>query len=165
MIPINFNMSEFLSNVSKKERCALLVLLLLFYYPFQSSVLIKPDNNEKQKTSSNNVGNVGEGVVFQNSGNVTAEKIELINNKQRTLDPDSEDVLKKELLNKDARIKIVSLLGDSEAYNFASQIKDFLVNEGYSKIEGVAQAVFSQHKKGAEIIHSPDQDVIMIWSQ
>lgn len=46
--------------------------------------------------------------------------------------------------NKDESIDITSVMGDQEAYQFATEIKNFLLSQGYKKVDGVNQALFNQ---------------------
>lgn len=52
-------------------------------------------------------------------------------------------------------IDLVAVMGDQEAFRFASQIKNWLVSEGH-KVNGVNLAVFSQPVQG-QIIEKPDK--------
>jgi hypothetical protein len=45
--------------------------------------------------------------------------------------------------DKSRAVTITSVLGDSEAYSFATQIKDYLTSQGY-QIEGINQAIFGE---------------------
>ena len=51
------------------------------------------------------------------------------------------------LLDKSKSIRITAVLGDGEAFNFATQIKNFLFSKGYT-VEGVDQAVYAQPVMG-----------------
>lgn len=42
-----------------------------------------------------------------------------------------------------AKVKVVAVLGDSEAFGFANQILAWMKTSGYSDVEGVDQAVYS----------------------
>ena len=57
-----------------------------------------------------------------------------------------DDRLKAELAqllpDKSSAVTITSVIGDSEAFSFATQIKDYLTSQGY-KIQGVNQSVFT----------------------
>ena len=59
----------------------------------------------------------------------------------------------KELIGIDSEVTITSVLGDGEAYNFASKIKSYLEGQGYA-VEGVNQAVYSKPVNG-QIIEPP----------
>ena len=73
------------------------------------------------------------------------------------LQPRELDTNLKEQLNKlitiGSAVNVTSVLGDGEAYNFASQIKTYLEGKGY-KVNGVNQAVFSGPVIG-QIIEPP----------
>ena len=53
----------------------------------------------------------------------------------------------KSMIPSGSKVIVTSVLGDGEAYNFASQNKDYLEQQGYS-VEGVNQAIYSQQPKG-----------------
>lgn len=61
---------------------------------------------------------------------------------QRKLNTTICNQLKQLLIDKNKTVTITYALGDGEAYSFATQIKDYLVGEGYD-VHGVNQAVFS----------------------
>ena len=63
-----------------------------------------------------------------------------------------EEQLKKIITN-GAEVDVTSILGDNEAFNFASQIKDFLEKSGYT-VKGVNQAVYTKPITG-QIIEPP----------
>ena len=68
--------------------------------------------------------------------------------------------LQEQLLNiitTGSSVDITSVLGDGEAYNFATQIKSFLERKGY-KVNGVNQAVYSKPVIGQSIDAPKDGD-------
>jgi hypothetical protein len=73
---------------------------------------------------------------------------------QRELTPPLQEQLK-QIIKSDASVGITAVLGDGEAYNFASQIKSYLDSEGY-KVEGVDQAVYTKPISG-QIIEPPKE--------
>ena len=60
------------------------------------------------------------------------------------------------LLNQETfkSIDLVAVMGDQEAFRFASQIKNFLTSSGY-EVNGVNQAVFTKSIQG-QIIEPPN---------
>ncbi len=50
-----------------------------------------------------------------------------------------------------AVVRVVAVLGDGEAFGFANQILQWLKSNGYSKAEGVDQAVYTQPVMGQNI--------------
>ena len=70
----------------------------------------------------------------------------------RELDINLKEQLDK-LITVGSMVNITSVLGDGEAYNFASQIKLYLEEKGY-KVNGVNQSVFSGPVSG-QIIEPP----------
>ena len=51
----------------------------------------------------------------------------------------------------DANVRVVAVLGDSEAFGFANQVMTWMKNNGYENIQGVDQAVYSQPVKGQNV--------------
>ena len=60
------------------------------------------------------------------------------------------------------KVVVTSTMGDGEAFNFATLIKSFLVENGFT-IEGVNQAIYSQPVNGQ--IVNPDKNEIIIGSK
>lgn len=56
----------------------------------------------------------------------------------------------KERIPSGSSVDVTSVLGDGEAYNFATQIMDYLMKNGY-KVDGVNQGIFSVPVKGQSI--------------
>ncbi len=56
----------------------------------------------------------------------------------------------KEMIPSGSSVDVTSVLGDGEAYNFASQIMNYLKKVGY-KVDGVNQALFSGPVSGQNI--------------
>lgn len=94
-------------------------------------------------------------------GGITAYQVN-IQKGDRQLTENAATQLKKYLANKTfSKIDVVAVMGDGEAFRLASQVKNFLVSQGYS-VEGVGQAVFSAPVQG-QIIEPPNsQGVIKI---
>ena len=63
----------------------------------------------------------------------------------------------KQLIPANSKVSVTSVLGDGEAYNFASKIKIYLENQGYI-VDGVNQALYSQTVKGQNIELPKDGD-------
>ncbi|MBB5766447.1 hypothetical protein [Xanthomonas euroxanthea] len=51
-------------------------------------------------------------------------------------------------LPKSAEISVTAVLGDSEAFGFANQVLEWLRGAGYTNVDGVNQAVYSQPVTG-----------------
>jgi hypothetical protein len=58
-----------------------------------------------------------------------------------------------DMLPPGSKIKINSLLGNSEAYGFATEIKEYLTERGY-EVDGVYQVVYTDPVDG-QIVESP----------
>ncbi|MEI6886548.1 MAG: hypothetical protein WCO02_18810 [Bacteroidota bacterium] len=50
-----------------------------------------------------------------------------------------------------AAIKVIAVLGDGEAFGFANQVLQWLKSNGFSKAEGVDQALYTQPVIGQRI--------------
>lgn len=61
----------------------------------------------------------------------------------------------KQIIDVSFSVNITSVLGDGEAYSFASQIKSYLESQGY-KVDGISQAIFSGPVSG-QIIEPPKE--------
>ena len=57
----------------------------------------------------------------------------------------------KQQVPESASVRVVAVLGDGEAFGFANQVLTWMKGNGYSKIEGVDQAVYSQPVMGQNI--------------
>jgi len=55
-----------------------------------------------------------------------------------------------------SKVSIIAVMGDSEAFSFAQQIKCWMQQNGYPSVDGVSQAVFSQPVLGQNINKKPD---------
>jgi len=75
------------------------------------------------------------------TGGITAHTVN-IGSARRLLDAASAQQLL-QALPKDKPVRVVSVMGDQEAFAFATQILDHLMTHGY-QAEGVDQAVYSQ---------------------
>lgn len=93
----------------------------------------------------------------------TGDNVVNIGNQSRILDEHNKKQLE-ENLEKDKKIIITSVLGDGEAFNFATQIKDYLLSAGY-QAEGVNQAVYSSPVMGQGIQKNNDGYNIVIGSK
>ena len=96
---------------------------------------------------------------YNQQGGVTAGQIN-INRPPRTLSPQLKAQLD-ELLpaHKDKEIKIDAQMGDSEAFQFAQEIKDYLEYNGW-KVNGVNQVICDEPVMGQIIM--PDRTNIRI---
>ena len=77
------------------------------------------------------------------NGGITANQVN-IGSMPRTLDINTERQLLSFLNSKNERIDINSVMGDAESFQFANQINDFLKSQGFTKVDGVSQSVFSK---------------------
>lgn len=84
------------------------------------------------------------------SGGITASQV-IITPQIRKLDERISNQLLNILTNSDENIEINTVFGDSEAFQFATQVLDFLKIKGYKNATGVNQSVFSAPVFGQHI--------------
>lgn len=94
-------------------------------------------------------------------GGITAGVVNL-GSQPRNLDKRLQDQLLQLLPGKDKDVSVTSVMGDGEAFRFATQIKDFLVGRGYT-VAGVNRAVFRVPVEGQSI--DPDTRKIRIGTK
>jgi hypothetical protein len=68
----------------------------------------------------------------------------------------------KQNLPTSATIRVVAVLGDGEAFGFANQVLQWLRTNGYSKADGVDQAVYSSPVMGQNINKKSDTEYEII---
>ena len=61
-----------------------------------------------------------------------------------------------------ASVRVVSALGDGEAFGFANQVLTWMKENGYSNVEGVDQAVYTQPVMGQNINKKSDDEFEII---
>ena len=76
-------------------------------------------------------------------GGITANQVN-IGPSARKLDLTLTNQLLNFIQDKNSNIDVTSVLGDPEAFQFATSIKNFLTTQGYKNVNGVNQALFSQ---------------------
>jgi len=97
---------------------------------------------------------------FNQSGGITAYNVN-IGQQDRKLNNTIGQQLIDEIENRpDKTIRVTAVMGDGEAFRFASQVKNFLEQNGYEP-EGVNQAVYSQPIKG-QILEEKDDSIDFI---
>ena len=109
-------------------------------------VVINKLNEQKKinQTEKFNSNNSAVNVTSNNqSGGITANQVN-IGAVPRNLDYETQNQLLTIIKKKDEPIDISSVMGDAEAFRYANQINDFLKTQGYSKVDGVSQAIFSK---------------------
>jgi len=90
-----------------------------------------------------------------NQNNINGNNNVYLGSQPRKLDSSLEIELK-QLIPVGSSVNVTSVLGDGEAYNFASQIKEYLDRNNY-KVNGVNQSVYS-HQINGQIIEKPKDD-------
>lgn len=81
-------------------------------------------------------------------------------NKPRELNQKLKDQLAEIIPDKNFTVRVTAVLGDGEAIQFASEIKNYLEAEKYN-VEGVNQAIYTKAPKG-QIINKKDNKTIEI---
>lgn len=89
-----------------------------------------------------------------NQNNQSGDNIMNFGSQPRELDSNLQTQLKEIIKTKE--VVVTSVMGDGEAFNFASQIKDYLEKEGFS-VNGVNQAVYSKPISG-QIVEPPKDE-------
>ena len=119
--------------------------------------------NESTKSKDNDVNKPKQINVtsYNQSGGITAYNVN-IGQQDRKLTQQLANQLTKYIIENDVNnVKITSVMGDQEAFQFASVIKAFLVDQGYS-VNGVNQAVYSKPVRGQIIEPGKDPKSVNI---
>lgn len=99
---------------------------------------------------------------YNQSGGITANQVN-IGSQPRTLNFEVQNQLQQILSGKKGQtLTVVSVMGDGEAFNFVTQIKNYLTQQGHT-ISGVDQAVYSQPVIGQAF--NPDKLEIIIGTK
>lgn len=106
--------------------------------PAQKKTAIE-EKSVNDKEAKTNITSVNQ------SGGITAQTVN-IGPQPRHLDTGTASNLES-LLSKDKKITITAVLGDGEAFQFASEIVNYLKSRGYT-VDGVNQSVYSQPVMG-----------------
>ncbi len=119
---------------------------------------INPNNMSSNEEKSNVTVN-----SYNQSGGITANQVN-IGKLARTLNVELQTQLQQLLAeNKTQEISITSVMGDGEAFGFATQIKNFLEQQGFI-INGVNQAVYTQAVVG-QSFNSKNLEIIIGTNQ
>lgn len=89
-------------------------------------------------------------------GGITAGQVN-VGHSPRTLDSNSRSSLTQHL-DKSEPVDLTAVMGDAEAFRFATEIKAYLESQGYD-VNGVNQAVYSQPIQG-QIIEPRNKVII-----
>jgi len=100
-------------------------------------IVIKEPKKDTVKTQVVNVTSNNQ------NGGITANQVN-IGSIPRNLDLNTQRQLLSFLNSKNERIDINSVMGDAESFQFANQINDFLKAQGFTKVDGVSQSVFTK---------------------
>jgi hypothetical protein len=102
--------------------------------------------NPPRKTASRNdtiKANVVNVTSTHQSGGITANQVN-IGAVPRKFDLETGNRLLNLLKNKNEKIEVSSVMGDSESFSLANNIFDFLKSNGFKNIDGVNQSAFSR---------------------
>ena len=94
------------------------------------------------------------------SGGITAHTVN-VEPQPRQMTPELGKQLS-QLVPLGSKVTVVAVMGDSEAFAFASAIKSWLQVNGYTNVSGVDQAVYSQPVTGQNITKKGDGFEIVI---
>lgn len=84
------------------------------------------------------------------SGGITAGQVNIAP-LARHLDDATIGQLQSFMTDKNEKIVVTSVMGDSEAFQYANEISKFLKSNGYAKVDGVNQAIYSEPIQGQYI--------------
>lgn len=138
----------------------------------ESSKIAKTENSIKDVKESNfqiGNGNTQSPINISSTnqtGGITAQNVHISSMKpQRKLN----DVVKLEIINrlpvKNEIIRIYSAMGDREATNLGQQIKDFLLENGYTMVQGVDYAALDINVTQIEFYRNNSVVEIYVGSQ
>lgn len=112
-------------------------------------------DEENSENKDNSKSSEGHNVTsFNQRGGITAGELN-IGNQQRSLSKQNKETILGNL-EKDAEIKVTSVMGDGEAFQYAQEIKRFLEENGYGSVEGIARVIKAQPTQGQVINTDPD---------
>ncbi|WAC72057.1 hypothetical protein OU995_21170 [Roseateles sp. SL47] len=97
---------------------------------------------------------------FGQQGGITAHTVNINGPVDRHLDEAGKASILQQL-SKDVTFDVVAVQGDQEAFQFAYEIHQFLVQSGY-KATGVSQAWFSAPVKGLHLKEIPENSLTQI---
>ncbi len=106
---------------------------------------LKPSWERKDVSDSRNIFNV---TTFNQRGGITAGQVNVAPQPRRV-----NDDVRRQLRNalpRNSKVTLVAVMGDGEAFQFASEIKQFLGDEGYN-VSGVDQVVYNGPVMGQSI--------------
>lgn len=105
----------------------------------------KPETIAKVENQPTNVTS-----YFQ-SGGITAGQV-IVAPPSRKLEPESSNGLLSRLPDKNEKIEVNCVMGDSEAFQFASEVSDFLKGQGYKNVNGVNQCIYNGPVFGQSVL-------------
>lgn len=103
-------------------------------------------------------------ISYNQSGGITAHTVN-VERPQRHIDNNLRNQIRREL-PKERPINLTCLLGDSETYQLASEILDFLLSEGFTVVEGgICQSIFSKPVQGLVVEHGEKETLFVVGSR
>jgi len=97
---------------------------------------------------------------YNQMGGITAQSVNL-GPTARSMNEDLGNQLKQHI-PVSASVRITSVLGDGEAFGFANQVLTWMRDNGYGKVEGVDQAVYTQPVTGQTLDKKSDDEFEII---
>jgi hypothetical protein len=119
------------------------ILTYLNIYPFNFTKM-NNDNNKINVTSNNQ------------SGGITAHTVN-VGPQPRQMNQEVAASLKQNI-PASAKVTITSVMGDGEAFAFATQVMQWMKKNGYANVDGVNQAIYSAPVMGQGINKKPGSE-------
>lgn len=157
-----------ITNVGKNSKpkwpiiisVVMLIITVLTYFGIKPSKENKMPKDEEDKITVGDVS--GDVVISQNqTGGITAHSVN-VGQQSRKVNAKLIIQLQQMLPDKTKTVTVTAVMGDGEAFNFATQIKDVLVEQGYD-VNGVNQALYSAPIMGQEF--NPDTLTLIIGTR
>jgi hypothetical protein len=125
------------------------------------NAVVQQSPPQTSTTTENQPNNVNS--YFQ-TGGITAGQV-IIAPPNRKLDQTNSTQLLNNLPDKNEKIDVTCVWGDSDSFQFATQILDFLKAQGYKSVEGVTQAMYTRPVLGQNIIRDTTGVKIIIGAR
>ncbi len=132
----------------------------------KSEKVIKKENPTNLQAGNGNIQSPVNISSTNQTGGITAQNVNVTTKPQpRKLNDYTRNQLISYLNNKSEKIDISCIMNDHEAFDYANEIENFLLENGYTNINGGNQAVFSKPFKGQEVFRTNSGVKISIGSQ
>jgi excinuclease UvrABC ATPase subunit len=97
---------------------------------------------------------------YNQSGGITAYNVNIGPQDRKLTESTGQQLIDELKKRPDKEITVTAVMGDGEAFRFASQVKNFLTEKGYDP-KGVNQAVYTNPVEG-QIINEKDDKIDII---